>query len=104
MENMKPAKTQMAEDFRMYPSDMPAQVDEELRVKSQSLQGSLLFIAMWSRPDIAQSVLLLSSYVSNPSEKTWSALKRVLRYLKGTTHYGVGYSHNPDKLRCFKLH
>eukprot|EP00961_Rhodomonas_salina_P036366 488841-Rhodomonas_salina.1 len=57
---------------------------------------------MWSRPDISQATSFLSRFVSNPSEKIYAALKRVLRYLKGTAHYGVGYTSDPDKMRGFK--
>eukprot|EP00961_Rhodomonas_salina_P217569 2940108-Rhodomonas_salina.1 len=102
MENMKRAKTPMAEDFVILPSDIPDKVDLELKEKCQSLEGSLLFIAMWSRPDISQATSFLSSFVSNQSEKIYAALKRVLRYLKGTVHYGVGYTSDPDKMCWFK--
>eukprot|EP00961_Rhodomonas_salina_P101060 1360195-Rhodomonas_salina.1 len=102
MENMKSAKTPMAEDFVILPSDIQDKVDLELKAKCQSLEGSLLFITMWSRPDISQATSFLSCFVSNLSEKIYAALKRVLRYLKGTAHYGVGYTSDPDKMRGFK--
>eukprot|EP00961_Rhodomonas_salina_P292586 3933059-Rhodomonas_salina.1 len=102
MENMKSTKTPMAEDFVVLPGYIQDKVDPELKAKCQSLEGSLLFIAMWSSPDISQATSYLSRFVSNQSEKIYAALKRVLRYLKGTAHYGVGYTSNPDKMRGFK--
>jgi hypothetical protein len=46
--------------------------------------GSLLYCSTWTRPDIAYSVNSLSRFVENPAPAHWTALKRVIRYLKGT--------------------
>ena len=40
----------------------------------------------------------LSRFVSNPGDIHWVALERVLRYLKGTTSYGIHYSGYPKVL------
>ncbi|KAF2883940.1 hypothetical protein ILUMI_22232 [Ignelater luminosus] len=48
--------------------------------------GSLLYIAVNTRPDIAASVSILSRRVSNPRAHDWTEVKRILRYLKGTKH------------------
>ena len=53
-------------------------------VRYQSMVGSLLYAAMATRPDIAQSVGAVSKFNSNPSEAHLTAVKRILRYLKGT--------------------
>lgn len=66
MENMKTAKTPMAEDFTVYACDIPDKVDNALKLQAQSLEESLLFITMWSCPNISQAVSLLSLFVSNP--------------------------------------
>jgi hypothetical protein len=44
-----------------------------------------------TRPDIAYVVSRLASVVNEPSEKAWTALKRVLRYLRGTVRIGLTY-------------
>jgi ATP-binding cassette subfamily B (MDR/TAP) protein 1 len=38
-----------------------------------------------TRPDLAQSVGALFRFVSDPRKQHWEAVKKVLRYLKGTT-------------------
>ncbi|XP_031256307.1 secreted RxLR effector protein 161-like [Pistacia vera] len=42
-------------------------------------------------PDIAQAVGVLSRFMSNSSKKHWSAVKRVLRYLHGTSNLALCY-------------
>ncbi|CAM8959674.1 unnamed protein product [Rhodiola kirilowii] len=54
--------------------------------------GSLMYAMTSTRPDIAFAVGKLSRYTSNPSMQHWQAIHRVLRYLKGTTNFGLVYS------------
>uniref|UniRef100_A0A1X7SF09 Reverse transcriptase Ty1/copia-type domain-containing protein n=1 Tax=Amphimedon queenslandica TaxID=400682 RepID=A0A1X7SF09_AMPQE len=51
----------------------------------QSIVGSLLYVAIATRPDIAQAVGIVSKFNSKPSQIHLSAAKRILRYLKGTS-------------------
>ena len=68
--------------------------EEEVdKVKYQSAVGSLLYLSTRSRPDIAFAVGNAARYCSQPSQTHWSAVKRVLRYLKGTTDLGLLYQH-----------
>ncbi|KAK2577550.1 hypothetical protein KPH14_012917, partial [Odynerus spinipes] len=55
--------------------------------KYQSLIGSLMYIAISTRPDITASVTILSRKMQNPTETDWKEAKRVARYLKGTMNY-----------------
>ena len=57
----------------------------------QSMVGSLLYAAIATRPDIAQAVGVVSKYNSNPTEAHLTAVKRVLRYLKGTMDLAIQY-------------
>lgn len=50
----------------------------------RGLIGSLMYIAIGSRPDIAHAVSYLSQFNDNHSEIHWKSAKRILRYLKGT--------------------
>lgn len=51
----------------------------------QKLIGCLLYIAVNTRPDIAASVSILAQRVSTPKHEDWNELKRVVKYLKGTS-------------------
>jgi hypothetical protein len=51
----------------------------------QKLIGTLLFIAVNSRPDISAAVCILAQKTSSPNKTDWNELKRILKYLKGTS-------------------
>ena len=60
----------------------------------QSAIGSLLYL--WTRSDIAFAVSHVARFCSSPTKEHWTAVKRILRYLKGTSNYGLMYSRNDD--------
>ena len=58
--------------------------------------GLLMWAEVATQPDIAFAVPLLSQFLENPGEIHWKAVKRVMRYLKGTKNYKLtlGINHN----------
>jgi hypothetical protein len=46
--------------------------------------GSLLYLAILTRPDISFPVNVLSRFNLQPKKAHWNAVKRIFRYLKGT--------------------
>lgn len=56
----------------------------------KQIVGSLMYLTA-TRPDIMHSVSVISRYMENPTELHLLAAKRTLRYLKGTTNFGVFY-------------
>ena len=53
--------------------------------------GSLQYLAMMTRPDIAHSVAYLARFNANPGPAHWNALKHLFRYLKGTSDHKLMY-------------
>lgn len=51
--------------------------------------GSLLYAAVYTRPDIAFAVSRLARFNLNPSEKHHEAAQRGIRYLLHTRNYGL---------------
>ena len=60
-------------------------------VTYQSIVGSLLYAAIATRPDISQAVGVVSKFCSKPTEAHLTAVKRILRYLKGTLNLAIKY-------------
>ena len=71
-------------------------------VNYQSIVGSLLYAAVATRPDIAQSVSAVSKFNAEPTESHLTAAKRILRYLKGTIDLCLMYQKTGDtELRAY---
>ena len=54
--------------------------------------GSLIYLMTGTRPDLSWTVSKLSQYLAKPGPQHVSALKRLLRYIKGTTHYALTFT------------
>lgn len=63
--------------------------------------GSLMFAAIVSRPDISYAVGVVSRYLENPGPAHIGAVKRIMRYLKDTSDYGIEYGGSLMKLKGF---
>lgn len=57
----------------------------------QNLVDSLMYLATWTRPDIAHAASMLSQFNTCYTEEHWQVVKRVLRYLKGTSNICLTY-------------
>nr|GEX99152.1 uncharacterized mitochondrial protein AtMg00810-like [Tanacetum cinerariifolium] len=56
----------------------------------RSMIGSLMYVTS-SRPDIMFATCMCERYQDNPNEHHVSAVKRIIRYLKGTINLGLWY-------------
>ena len=57
----------------------------------RALVGSLMYLLLGTRPDIAYAVGCLSQHLEKPTQEHWTAAKRVLRYLQKTKEYKLTF-------------
>lgn len=60
--------------------------------KYQELIGSIMHLAVYSRPDIAFSISTLSQFSQNPKKQHWTTALNLLRYLNTTKTSKLVYS------------
>lgn len=53
--------------------------------------GSLIFASQQTRPDICFAVNNVAKFCNNPGPAHWQAVKRIFRYLKGTSQVRLEY-------------
>lgn len=53
-----------------------------------------MYAMVYTRQDIAQAMGVLSWFMDNPRRVHWDAMKRVFRYLWGTSEYSLGFHGN----------
>jgi transposase InsO family protein len=88
LEASKPASTPMSTTTKLCPDNSGKSIDPKLY---RSMIGSLLYLTA-SRPDIACSVGMCARFQANPKESHLVAVKRIIRYVHGTTDLGLWYS------------
>ena len=64
--------------------EAPDEINKMRHVPYKEAIGSLMYAAIGSRPEIAFTVSYLARFMQNPGPAHWEAVKRVIRYLKGT--------------------
>lgn len=69
-----------------------ANADELTSQPFKELLGCVQYLAITSRPDICAAVSALSKHQASPSDAHWTGLKRILRYLRGTTTTKLVYA------------
>jgi hypothetical protein len=57
----------------------------------RSCVGSLMYLVIGTRPDLAHCVQQLSQYLNSPTTVHYHSLKRVFKYLSGTAYHGLTF-------------
>ncbi|GKA07286.1 retrovirus-related pol polyprotein from transposon TNT 1-94 [Tanacetum coccineum] len=92
LEESKPMKTLMSSDTKLTKDEECESVDS---TKYRGKIGSLLYLTA-SRPDIMFSVCLCVHFQEAPKTSHLKAVKRIFRYIKGTTHFRLWYPKGTD--------
>ncbi|KAK6128108.1 hypothetical protein DH2020_038139 [Rehmannia glutinosa] len=88
LDNKKHMKTPMGTNDKLSKDENGTPIDPTLY---RSMIGSLLYLTA-SRPNISYSVCVCARYQSCPKESHLKVVKRIIRYINGTTKLGILYS------------
>lgn len=90
MNNAKPVSTPADASTKLVKAtDDSDEVDNGLY---QSAVESLLYLSSRTRPDIAYAVSNVAQFSNKPNKQHWTAVKRIMRYLQGTSNFGLLYT------------
>src|SRR6266699_58220 len=95
MTDAKMAKTPLPTGYK--PEPFEGTSASQLRSQYQSLIGSLLYIMLGTRPDIAFAVTQMAKFTSNPSDEHLNRAMYILRYLQGMHDYALEFDGNSNK-------
>ncbi|CAM9873731.1 unnamed protein product, partial [Discosporangium mesarthrocarpum] len=83
------------------PGDQKPPLDSDHNLRYQASTGAFISLQTSTRPDLSFSVLQLLRHMNTPTKGHFSAVKRTLRYLKGTTGLFITYQRGHFKLRGY---
>ena len=63
-----------------------------------------MYEIVFTRLGIAHAVGVLSRFMSKPGKEHWTIVKRVSRYLCGTSDYGLCYQGRPGLDKVFDIY
>ena len=90
----KPVAIPMDPNLQLSKNHSPQTAAEAARMRNlpfRSALGSLMYLAVGTRPDIAFVVSTIAQFTENPGWKHWEAIKRVYHYLVGTKGWTLTY-------------
>ena len=67
-------------------------------VHYSSAVGSLIYTMVYTKPDIAHVIGVVSKFMSNPRKECWASVKRILKYLRGTSRISLCFGHGEPAL------
>ncbi|KAL5550656.1 hypothetical protein UlMin_000832 [Ulmus minor] len=85
MDKVKPLPTPIVSNLKLTTNDGDPITNE---TEYKSIIGALQYITI-TRPEIAYNVNRVCQFMQNSLNSHWQAIKRILRYLKGTMDKGI---------------
>ncbi|GJS54337.1 retrotransposon protein, putative, ty1-copia subclass [Tanacetum coccineum] len=97
IDNEKSVQIPLGGQFKLSLKDYPVReydVERMSKVPYANAVGSLMYLMVCTRPDIAYAVSIVSRYLANPGKTHWGVVKWILKYLWGTANMGLVYGTN----------
>eukprot|EP00253_Pinus_taeda_P031769 PITA_31769 len=107
MHDSKPVKVPIPMGVRLSTEQCPKTQEEEedmSRVPYASAINSLMYAMVCTRLDISHTVGVLSRFMSKPGKEHWTTVKRVFKYLRGTSVYSLCYQGRLGLDRMLDIH
>ncbi|GJW40385.1 uncharacterized mitochondrial protein-like protein [Tanacetum coccineum] len=92
MEDCNATSYPMEKDLKLSKAEDEPEVEA---TQYRKVVGCLRYL-LHTRPDLTYSVGVVSRYMQSPRESHARAIKQILRYLKGTTSFGIKYNRSND--------
>ncbi|KAK2457617.1 hypothetical protein QL285_004869 [Trifolium repens] len=92
MESATHKRTPASTHIKLTKDEKGVSFDQSLYI---SIIGCLLYLTA-SRPDISFAVGVCARYQAEPKMSHLTQVKRILKYVNGTSDYGIMYSHGED--------
>ena len=102
--DLNPYSTPMDPNIRYLKNQCPQtpeQATEMHHIPYREAVGSLLYLAITTRPDIVFPIGILSQFVDNPGRVHWEGVKHVFRYLAGIRDWALVYGTKVKALEGF---
>lgn len=102
MFDCKPVSTPLETGLKLTNDMSPIEHDDIEKMKEVPYSiavGCLMHVMTITRPDIAYAVGQVARFMSNPGQAHWSAVKRIMRYLKGTLNFKIIYQPKKDSVQ-----
>nr|GEU68949.1 Gag-Pol polyprotein [Tanacetum cinerariifolium] len=106
MQDCKPISTPFPTNAKLSSKMSPSSEKERMemsRVPYTSAVGSLMFAMICTRPDIAHAVGVVSRYMAEPGREHWEVMKRILKYLKGTSDVALCFGKSDFTVKGYSV-
>ena len=80
-----------------HPSPNDGTVDPKMQTQYQQIIGSLMYIMLGTRPDVAYPVTKMAQRAANPSQDHLNRTRHICHYLAGTSKYALVCNGNTNK-------
>ena len=100
MVDAKAVTLPLAAHFKLSSAGCPSNAVEKgemSKIPYDNAVGSIMYLMVCTRPDLAYAIGKVSRFMSNPGITHWEAVKWILRYIKGTLDHGLLFDGNDSK-------
>jgi len=102
--DLKPVSIPMDTNIRLTTAQSPSTTSEYAQMRNvpyHEAEGSLMYAALGTRPDIAFAVQTASRFSTKPGPAHWEVVKRIFCYLKGTMNLWLSYGTTKQNMMGF---